>query len=45
MDVYQLSCDLKPGVRDYQFLAALDGYLGAQRAGRGRAPWRQFPRP
>jgi hypothetical protein len=29
MDVYQISCDLKPGVRDHQFIAALNGYLDA----------------
>jgi hypothetical protein len=28
MDVYELSVDLKPGVRDLDFVAALDTYLG-----------------
>jgi len=27
MDVYQISVDLKPGVSDQHFVAALDGYL------------------
>lgn len=29
MDVYELSVDLKPGVPDADFVAALDAYLGA----------------
>ncbi|MGH9234765.1 MAG: DUF6614 family protein [Acidimicrobiales bacterium] len=28
MDVYELSVDLRPGVRDLDFVAALDAYLG-----------------
>jgi hypothetical protein len=28
MDVYELSVDLRPGVRDLDFVAALDLYLG-----------------
>jgi hypothetical protein len=28
MDVYELSVDLRPGVRDLQLVAALDVYLG-----------------
>lgn len=28
MDVYEISVDLKPGVRDLDFVNALDGYLG-----------------
>ena len=28
MDVYELSVDLRPGVRDMDLLAALEGYLG-----------------
>ncbi len=28
MDVYEISVDLKPGVRDTEFVDALDGYLG-----------------
>jgi hypothetical protein len=28
MDVYELSVDLRPGVRDLQLVAALDAYLG-----------------
>ena len=29
MDVYEISVDLRPGVRDLDFVAALDDYLGA----------------
>lgn len=29
MDVYELSVDLRSGVRDLDFVAALDAYLGA----------------
>lgn len=28
MDVYELSVDLKPGVRDHELVAALERYLG-----------------
>jgi hypothetical protein len=28
MDVYELSVDLRPGVRDVDFVTALDAYLG-----------------
>lgn len=28
MDVYEISVDLRPGVRDMEFVAALDEYLG-----------------
>lgn len=35
MDVYEIMVDLKDGVRDHEFAAALDAYLGAlQREGR-----------
>jgi hypothetical protein len=44
MDVYQISCDLKPGVRDHQFVAALDGYLGALKAGGKIEGWRLLRR-
>jgi hypothetical protein len=29
MDVYEISVDLKPGVRDMEFVGALESYLGA----------------
>ena len=29
MDVYEISVDLRPGVRDLDFVAALERYLGA----------------
>jgi hypothetical protein len=32
MDVYQISCDLRPGVRDRDFTAALEAYLGLLKA-------------
>ena len=44
MDVYQISCDLKPGIRDHQFLAALDGYLGALKAKGKIESWRLLRR-
>ena len=44
MDVYQISCDLKPGVRDTQFVAALDGYLGALKSGGKIEGWRLLRR-
>lgn len=44
MDVYQISCDLKPGVRDHQFLAALDGYLGALKSSGKIEGWRLLRR-
>ena len=44
MDVYQISCDLKPGVRDHQFVAALDDYLGALKSGGNIESWRLLRR-
>ena len=44
MDVYQISCDLKPGVRDHQFVAALDGYLGALKTNGKIENWRLLRR-
>lgn len=44
MDVYQISCDLKPGVRDHAFLVALDGYLGALKASGEIEGWRLLRR-
>ena len=44
MDVYQISCDLKPGVRDHQFVAALDGYLGGLKAAGKIEGWRLLRR-
>ena len=44
MDVYQISCDLKPGVRDTAFVAALNGYLGALKSGGKIEGWRLLRR-
>lgn len=44
MDVYQISVDLKPGIRDHQFVAALDHYLGALKAGGKIEGWRLLRR-
>jgi hypothetical protein len=44
MDVYQISCDLKPGVRDHQFVAALDAYLGALKSSGKIEGWRLLRR-
>ena len=44
MDVYQISCDLKPGVRDNQFVAALDAYLGKLKSDRRIEGWRLLRR-
>src|SRR4051812_31606431 len=44
MDVYQISCDLKPGVRDSQFVEALNGYLGALKSGGKIESWRLLRR-
>ncbi len=44
MDVYQISVDLKPGVRDHQFVAALDNYLGALKTGGKIEGWRLLRR-
>jgi hypothetical protein len=44
MDIYQISVDLKPGVRDSQFAAALDGYLGALKKDGKIESWRLLRR-
>lgn len=44
MDLYQISCDLKPGVRDATFVEALNGYLGALKAGGKIEGWRLLRR-
>jgi hypothetical protein len=44
MDVYQISVDLKPGVRDSQFSTALDAYLGALKADGKIEGWRLLRR-
>lgn len=44
MDVYQISVDLKPGVRDDQFVAALDGYLGSLKSSGKIEGWRLLRR-
>ena len=44
MDVYQISVDLRPGVRDHQFSAALDAYLGALKADGKIEGWRLLRR-
>lgn len=44
MDVYQISCDLKPGIRDDQFVAALDTYLGALKVSGKIEAWRLLRR-
>jgi hypothetical protein len=44
MDVYQISCDLKPGIRDHQFVAALDGYLGSLKSSGKIEGWRLLRR-
>lgn len=44
MDIYQISVDLKPGVRDTEFLTALDGYLGALKASSRIEGWRLLRR-
>mgnify|MGYP001182253428 CR=1 FL=1 len=44
MDVYQISCDLRPGVRDHQFVEALNGYLGALKTNGKIEGWRLLRR-
>jgi hypothetical protein len=44
MDVYQISVDLKPGVRDHQFVDALNGYLGSLKADGAIEGWRLLRR-
>jgi hypothetical protein len=40
VDVYELSVDLRPGVRDLEFTEALDQYLGRLQADGLIADWR-----
>jgi hypothetical protein len=40
VDVYELSVDLRPGVRDLEFTAALDQYLGRLQADGLIESWR-----
>ena len=44
MDIYQISCDLKPGVRDHQFHHALSGYLGSLKSAGKIESWRLLRR-
>ena len=44
MDVYQISVDLKPGIRDHQFVAALDNYLGGLKSSGKIEGWRLLRR-
>ena len=44
MDVYELSVDLRPGIRDTDFVAALDAYLGALVADGRIESWRLLRR-
>ncbi|HWL41918.1 MAG TPA: DUF6614 family protein [Ilumatobacter sp.] len=44
MDVYEISVDLKPGVRDVEFVAALDTYLGGLAANGWIESWRLLRR-
>ena len=44
VDVYEISVDLRPGVRDTEFVAALEHYLGALAADRRIESWRLLRR-
>ncbi|MFT3726074.1 MAG: hypothetical protein QM773_21115 [Hyphomonadaceae bacterium] len=44
MDIYQISCDLKPGVRDHHFVEALKGYLGSLKSAGKIESWRLLRR-
>ena len=44
MDVYEIEVDLRPGVRDTDFVAALDAYLGALAADGRIEGWRLLRR-
>jgi hypothetical protein len=44
MDVYELSVDLRSGVRDLDFVAALQSYLGALQADGKIESWRLLRR-
>jgi len=44
VDVYEISVDLRPGVRDTDFVAAVDGYLGMLRRDGRIESWRLLRR-
>ena len=44
MDVYQISVDLKPGVRDQHFVTAMDAYLGHLKSSGKIESWRLLRR-
>ena len=44
MDVYEIRVDLRPGVRDLDFVAALGSYLGALEADGRLESWRLLRR-
>src|SRR6476620_5623028 len=44
MDVYEICVDLAPGVRDSDFVAALDGYLGLLQGDGRIESWRLLRR-
>ena len=44
MDIYELSVDLRPGVRDLDFVAALETYLGGLAADGRIESWRLLRR-
>lgn len=44
MDIYEIWVDLKEGVRDHEFAAALDGYLGALKRDGKIESWRLLRR-
>ena len=44
MDVYEIRVDLRPGVRDLDFVAALESYLGALVADGRLESWRLLRR-
>jgi len=44
MDVYEILVDPKPGVRDMEFVEALDGYLGALKRDGRIENWRLLRR-
>lgn len=44
MDIYQISCDLRPGIRDQDFTTALDAYLGALKTDGRINDWRLLRR-
>ena len=44
MDVYEIAVDLRPGVRDLEFVAALEAYLGGLVERRRIESWRLLRR-